>query len=114
MSTETMPVDTFSGMIQRYAGTGPILGRNHLMAVAAVRYCLGRQTYIVGECTDWLVQIWPHLIESAREIIRRDVEEAFERDDLQRADGLTYKALGDDCDRERWERVRRLWDAEAR
>ena len=89
-------------------------GHGQFVVIAAFRYCLGRQTYIVGECTDWLVQIWPHLIESAREIIRRDVEEAFERDDLQRADGLTYKALGDDCDRERWERVRRLWDAEAR
>lgn len=89
-------------------------GRSQLMAIAAVRYCLGRQTYIVGDCADWLIEVWPHLHESAQTIIRRDIEEAFESDDRQRAGGMTYKALGDDCDRQQWDRVRRLWDAEAR
>lgn len=29
-------------------------GRSDLMATAAVRYCLGRCSYIVGDCVDWL------------------------------------------------------------
>lgn len=86
-------------------------GRGDLMAVAAVRYCLGRATYIVGDCADWLTEHWPQISESARATIRRDVEEAFARDDKARADGLStgHTALGWDCDRAEWERVRRLW-----
>lgn len=30
-------------------------GRDDLMASAAVRYCLGRSTYIVGDRADWLI-----------------------------------------------------------
>ena len=34
-------------------------GRADLMAIAAVRYCLGRMSYIVGDCADWLIAEWP-------------------------------------------------------
>ena len=84
-------------------------GRSELMALAAVRYCLGRMTYIVGDCADWLCAAWDELPEGVRAIIKRDVEEAFTRDDEDRASGRDYKALGHDCDRESWERVRKLW-----
>jgi len=85
-------------------------GRDKLMAVAAVRYCLGRMTYIVSDCADWLISVWPELTDNTRNIIKRDVEEAFARDDEDRADGSRYyKALGHDCDRAQWERVRELW-----
>jgi len=84
-------------------------GRDQLMAVAAVRYSIGRMTYIVSDCADWLISVWPELTDNARNIIKRDVEEAFARDDEDRADSSYYKALGQDCDRAQWERVRRLW-----
>lgn len=84
-------------------------GRGDLMAVAAVRYCLGRMSYIVGDCADWLVSVWPTLEEGARNCIQRDVEEAFVRDDEARERGDEYKPLGMDCDRAEWERVRKLW-----
>lgn len=84
-------------------------GRDALMAIAAHRYCLGRMTYIVGDCADWLVAVWPELPESARKIIQRDTEEAFARDDEDRTAGRNHKALGHDCDRKAWERVRGLW-----
>lgn len=95
-------------------------GRSQLMAIAAVRYCLGRQTYIVGDCADWLIEVWPRLQESVREIILRDIEDGFRRDDEARARGEKYLPLGADMDRRQWERVRGLWartvrlDAEAR
>lgn len=84
-------------------------GRSDLMAIAAVRYCLGRMSYIVGDCCDWLVWQWSNIEESARNTIQRDVEEAFERDNEARERGEECKPLGMDCDRAAWERVRRLW-----
>ena len=84
-------------------------GRGELMAIAAVRYCIGRQSYIVGDCVDWLIEGWPALQESTRNIIQRDIDRAFDSDDQNRIDGLEYKALGMDIDRAEWERVRALW-----
>lgn len=82
---------------------------DHLMVIAAFRYCLGRMTYIVGDCASWLIKIWPYLSKETQNIIKRDLEEAFTRDDEARADGHEYKPLGADCDRFQWERVRKLW-----
>lgn len=84
-------------------------GWHDLMVVAAVRYCLGRQTYIVGACASWLIDIWPLLSDKDRFVLRRDIEAEFERDDAARARGEKYRALGADCDRQDWERVRALW-----
>ena len=85
-------------------------GRHSLMPVCAVRYCLGRRTYITGECADWLCDVWPLLPENVKTVIRRDIEEEFARDDAERAAGSEHKPLGDDCDRASWERVRALWE----
>lgn len=89
------------------------LGRGQLMALAAVRYCLGRSSYIVGDCADWLITIWPELSSDTRALIRRDIEDAFDQDDRARSAALHYKPLGDDCDRRQWERVRALWASDA-
>lgn len=85
-------------------------GRGQLMAIAAVRYCLGRQSYIVGDCVDWMEQVWPSLYPETQTVIKRDIEEAFRRDDDDRIDGREHKAMGMDCDRAQWERARRLWE----
>ena len=45
-------------------------GRDDLMAIAAVRYCLGSRNYIVSDCVDWLRWVWPTLRESARQCIQ--------------------------------------------
>ena len=84
-------------------------GHDHLMVIAATRGCLGRTTYVVGDCCDWLIKIWPLLSPSTQRIVRLDIEEAFERDDADREAGRIYKALGNDCDRHHWARVRGLW-----
>lgn len=84
-------------------------GEGDIMAIAAVRYCLGRMTYIVGMCADWLIEVWPALQESARTIIQRDIEDEFTRDDVARRESQSYLPLGADCDRKQWERVRKLW-----
>lgn len=84
-------------------------GHDHLMVIAATRYCLGRMSYIVSDCADWLIKIWPRLDKSTKTIIKRDIEDEFRRDNKAREDGGTYRPLGMDCDRKQWERVRALW-----
>ena len=91
-----------------------------MMRLCAVRYCLGRRTYVTWECANWLISTWAQIPERAKAIIKRDIEEEFARDDRIRAmfpkGGAgslnaqpTYYPLGDDCDRKEWERVRKLW-----
>lgn len=84
-------------------------GRNGLMIMAAVRYCLGRRTYIVGDCADWIIDNWKDWPDNVRTIIERDVEEEFERDGLN----PEWKVLGDHCDKKQWEKVRALWRNES-
>jgi hypothetical protein len=88
-------------------------GRNDMMALAAVRYCLGRMTYIVSDCCDWLLQVWPDLSQDIRTVIKRDIEEDFTRDDAARLRGDSYLPLGHDMDRKQWEKVRELWRTES-
>jgi hypothetical protein len=84
-------------------------GDHHWITWAAMRYCLGRRTYITGMAASWLIEHWPNIDTSAQKIIQRDVEDEFRLDDLARESGATYRPLGDDCDRREWERVRELW-----
>ena len=84
-------------------------GRDDLMAIAAVRYCLGRMTYITSDCSEWLVQQWPNIKPSARAVIQRDIDEAFACDDEAREAGDSFRPLGWDCDRAVWQKVRELW-----
>lgn len=83
--------------------------RDNLMIIAAFRYCLGRMTYIVSDCAEWVIANWDDWPESVKKIIRNDLEEAFKRDDEARLDGKENKPLGLDYDRNQWERVRNLW-----
>lgn len=84
-------------------------GRDGLMAIAAHRYCMGRSTYIVGDCVDWLCAEWDKLPENVRKIIQRDTEEELKRDDEARERGDAFLPLGHDCDRREWERLSTLW-----
>ena len=84
-------------------------GCDGLMALAAFRYCLGRMTYIVGDCEQWICANWEQFPRSVRQLIQREVEEEIQRDDKARAEGRDYKPLGHDCDRAAWIRVRSLW-----
>lgn len=43
------------------------------VVLSAVRYALGRKTYIVSETVDLVIQLWPELDEGTRSLIRRDV-----------------------------------------
>lgn len=87
-------------------------GWQDLMVISAFRYCLGRMTYISGVCADWLVDKWPSLPPHSRALIRTELDRAFAQDNEDRATGASFKALGWDCDRREWEKVRALWAGE--
>ena len=84
-------------------------GCDGLMALAALRYCLGRMTYIVGDCERWIFANWEHFPENVKKLIQREVEKEIERDDEARIRGTAHKPLGHDCDRAAWVRVASLW-----
>lgn len=64
---------------------------DQLMAVAAHRYCLGRRSYIVGACLDWLRDNWEQFSRNTRRVMVLNTIEAL-------MDSLT----GDACDVKGW------------
>jgi hypothetical protein len=50
---------------------------DQLMVTAAHRYCLGRSSYIVGSCIEWLNDIWYQLSPNSKFVILRDTIEAI-------------------------------------
>ena len=66
------------------------------MLVSAVRYALGRQTYIVHSTSDSVRGAWQNLSLSAQAVILRDIREALEG---AKAKGNT---LGSDFDHRAW------------
>ena len=45
---------------------------DQLMCTAAHRYCLGRSTYIVSSCLEWLRATWGYFDSGTRNIMVRD------------------------------------------
>ena len=65
---------------------------------------------------DELAKAWPLLEERTQNLIRKELDEAFAKDDELRADPVCsshYYPLGMDCDRAHWERVRVAYTANA-
>jgi hypothetical protein len=89
----------------------PTYGRDGWMAIAAFRYCLGRQSHIVGSCADWLIDQWASLAPNVQQTIERDLREEFKRDDYARANVAGDRPLGSDCDRADWQKVLNAIDA---
>jgi hypothetical protein len=67
-----------------------------LMAVCAIRYTIGRRSYIVADGARWALQ-YGTASKAVRDIVVRDLEEEIDR---QERTGLP--ALGHSCDEELW------------
>lgn len=80
--------------------------------VGACRYYMGRRTYAVSDFCEMLRHQWASLPRHVRMLIARDVDDAFRADDKWREISDTTRALGHDCDRAAWEKVRELWREE--
>ena len=71
------------------------------MLICTTRYYTGRRTISASVWADDLARRWASLPEGARIVIKRDLENAFERDHV----------MGD-CNRVTWEKVRAAWTRE--
>lgn len=70
--------------------------------VAALRYYMGRSSYMVANFCDLLIKNWPELPSETKNNIRIDLEHSFLLQD--------QGALGADAEIAEWSRVRKLWD----
>jgi hypothetical protein len=76
----------------------PEWGRSNLMVLAAFRYCLGRRTYIVSDCVEWLLEWWDDIDETTQEFIVKEIQDAIARE-----------AAGDECDVRCWHTIVRCY-----
>ena len=79
------------------------------LIMSATAYYLGRATISVDAHCNCVVRAWPQLSHGVREYIQRIVDEAFRRDARKMIKGEKSYELGEGCDRESWEKVRKLW-----
>ncbi len=83
--------------------------------IGAFRYYLGRKSYAVEVFCNLLVREWGGFPEDLQRVIRRELEKAFQEDDLERESGKTvFLPLGMNSDRKSWDRVRNLYVADIR
>ena len=73
-----------------------------LMVISAFRYSLGRASYVVGACVDWIITYWPKLQGNTRRLIVREIKEAFKKG-----------AYGMEMDKKAWQMVLERADADA-
>lgn len=64
---------------------------DQLMVMAAHRYCLGRRSYIVGSCVEWINAHWDQFTISTQLVMLRDTLEA-----------INDKLAGDYIDEQLW------------
>jgi hypothetical protein len=77
--------------------------------LGAFRYYIGRRSYAVSDFCDLLIAEWNIIPESCKNIIQKELEDAFERDRRKKLSGINFTsimALGDNCDRAEWQRVK--------
>jgi hypothetical protein len=84
------------------------------LLMSATAYYCGRMTIQVDDHCEKLVRAWSRLSEGCRNWIQRVVEHKFCADDYARQNDLTEGSrgpLGQNCDRESWEKVRACWQS---
>ena len=70
----------------------------YVLLICAMRYCLGRRTYMVELVTQWIMSQVKELPAETARIMLRDIEEQRE---MGRRSG--WESLGDPCDVRTWE-----------
>ena len=79
------------------------------MLICTTRYYTGRSTISTSIWAHGLAWHCARVPARARTAVKRGLENAFERDNTSRQNREKYNALGDDCDRVMWEKVRAAW-----
>lgn len=70
-----------------------MFSRDEQIWISAVRYALGRRTYIVKVTVDYMIERIPIMSPGCKRIIMRDIEDQVKR------------GLGDECDKDDWMRL---------
>lgn len=65
-----------------------------LMTVAAFRYCLGRASYIVSHCVEYLCKHWDQIPGNTKRLIHNEIQRAFE-----------IKTYGMEMDKKQWQKI---------
>ena len=82
----------------------PIDENMNAILICAVRYCIGRQTYMPGLVQEWIMRHEELLTKGTMEIMIRDIDEA---DRIHHFEHFDIDGLGDPkIDRPGWERFR--------
>ena len=72
------------------------------LVICSVRYALGRMSYVVGDVAR--IAATAAISDHARDVILRDLREAFDRDAVRGQDPDALRSsLGMECDREEWQ-----------
>lgn len=80
--------------------TIPISDNLYTIAICAVRYALGRRTYMPELVTDWVMASFTgRMPQGTAEIMLRDIQEQREMGERSH-----YDSLGDPCDVRTWEK----------
>ncbi len=78
-----------------------------MLWIGSFRYYLGRMTISTHSYCETLMNNFHTIPKRAREVIKRDLAEEILRDDRDRERGSEHKALGHDCDSQKWREVMR-------
>ena len=76
------------------------------LAIQSLRYCLGRRTFAVIDCVEFIRKHWQDLTKHAKAIIIRDLDEALQSHEDDLRDNREYCYLGDQCDYQKWKSLR--------
>jgi len=84
-----------------------------IMVTAALRYALGRNTYVPGAVIDWINAHWENLDGNTKTVIVRDVFEYLYKDYCFRNDAKFTDVAGD-YDLKNWEKfgIENYWKLE--
>lgn len=74
-----------------------------IMVTAALRYALGRMTYVPGAVQDWIKTHWDDLDSNTKFVVVRDVFEFLYKDYLVKNDAQFLDAIAD-YDTKEWEK----------
>ena len=78
-----------------------------MLWIGSFRYYLGRMTISTHSYCETPMNNFHTIPKRAREVIKRDLAEEILRDDRDRERGSEHKALGHDCDSQKWREVMR-------
>ena len=74
-----------------------------LIYLAAMRYCMGRATYMPGVFRDEVKSKWSMFSDPVKEFFIRDLKDEIERsDEMEGPDGEGQGLLGMECDEATW------------